>query len=99
MDGEINKQDDVARPETARSSISPKQLPPTKRLDMVVPPPVPEKDTPPALQRPMTGSSKRLSFTTMSSAQKRKIKYGQGKYASVELVPQPSDDLEDPLVR
>jgi hypothetical protein len=46
--------------------------------------------------RPMTASSKRLSFASTSS--KRTIRYGQGKFAGVELVPQPSDDPEDPLV-
>lgn len=29
----------------------------------------------------------------------RRIKYGQGKFGNVELVPQPSDDPDDPLVR
>lgn len=29
----------------------------------------------------------------------RQIKYGRGKYADVELMPQPSEDPEDPLVR
>ncbi|EPE06414.1 major facilitator superfamily transporter [Ophiostoma piceae UAMH 11346] len=46
--------------------------------------------------RPMTASTKRLSFSSLSST-RRPIKYGKGKYAGVELVPQPSDDSEDPL--
>ncbi|KAK8868484.1 major facilitator superfamily transporter [Apiospora arundinis] len=45
--------------------------------------------------RPMTASTKRLSLTSWVS--KRSIKYGAGKFARVELVPQPSDDPEDPL--
>jgi len=48
-------------------------------------------------RRPMTSSSKRLSFTSMSTS-RRPIKYGKGKHARTELVPQPSDDLDDPLV-
>jgi len=47
-------------------------------------------------QRPMTASTKRLSLTSWVS--KRSIKYGAGRFARVELVPQPSDDPEDPLV-
>lgn len=46
--------------------------------------------------RPMTGSTKRLSLTSWVS--KRSIKYGTGRFARVELIPQPSDDPEDPLV-
>jgi hypothetical protein len=46
--------------------------------------------------RPMTASTKRLSFTSIDP--KRKLKYGTGKYAMVELSPQPSDDPNDPLV-
>ena len=42
------------------------------------------------------GSTKRLSWTSIAS--RRPIKYGQGKYSRVELVPQPSDDPDDPLV-
>ncbi|KAK3306772.1 major facilitator superfamily domain-containing protein [Chaetomium strumarium] len=45
--------------------------------------------------RTFPGSTKRLSWTTIAS--KRRIKYGQGKYGRVELVPQPSDDPDDPL--
>jgi hypothetical protein len=40
-------------------------------------------------------SSKRLSW--ISDGSKKPIKYGQGKYGRVELVPQPSDDPDDPL--
>lgn len=47
-----------------------------------------EHDIPP---RSMTSSS-------LSNYQKS-IKYGRGKYSHVELVPQPSDDPDDPLVR
>ncbi|KAK3688261.1 major facilitator superfamily domain-containing protein [Podospora appendiculata] len=42
------------------------------------------------------GSSKRLSWGTMASS-RRPIKFGEGKYINVELVPQPSDDPDDPL--
>ncbi|ORY58121.1 major facilitator superfamily domain-containing protein [Pseudomassariella vexata] len=45
--------------------------------------------------RPMTASTKRLSFSKLSS--ERTIKYGSGKHAHVELVPQPSEDATDPL--
>lgn len=48
--------------------------------------------------RPMTSSSKRLSWNSISTSKRRPIKYGSGKYAMTELVPQPSDDPEDPLV-
>ncbi|KAK4222956.1 MFS general substrate transporter, partial [Podospora fimiseda] len=41
------------------------------------------------------GSSKRMSWT--STVVNRRIKYGQGKFGSIELVPQPSDDPDDPL--
>ncbi|KAI1843881.1 hypothetical protein JX265_003777 [Neoarthrinium moseri] len=55
-------------------------------------PPRPISKDPP---RPMTASTKRLSFSSIAS--KRTIKYGNGKYSGVELAPQPSDDSEDPL--
>lgn len=29
----------------------------------------------------------------------KSVKYGKGKYFDVELIPQPSDDPDDPLVR
>ena len=48
--------------------------------------------------RPVTASTKRLSFASLSST-RRPIKYGKGKHSRVELVPQPSDDGDDPLVR
>ncbi|KAK4125609.1 MFS general substrate transporter [Parathielavia appendiculata] len=41
------------------------------------------------------GSSKRLSWTSIT---RRPIKYGQGRYGRVELVPQPSDNPDDPLL-
>ncbi|KAL1840239.1 hypothetical protein VTJ49DRAFT_670 [Mycothermus thermophilus] len=43
----------------------------------------------------LAGSSKRLSWTTLAS--RRQVKYAQGKFGRVELVPQPSDDPDDPL--
>lgn len=97
MESNFGKQPDVSRPETVLL-LSWKKPNPIQRFDMSVPPPVPEKDTPPTFQRPMTGASNSLSFTTVSLVQKRKLKYDEGKYASVELVPQPSDDADDPLV-
>ncbi|KAL0933466.1 cycloheximide resistance [Colletotrichum truncatum] len=56
------------------------------------PPPPPPKEN---VLRPMTSSTKRLSFSTTTS--QRKIKYGTGKHAQTELSPQPTDDLDDPL--
>lgn len=52
------------------------------------------KATPPP---PMTNSSRRLSFGSFSSHHKP-VKHGRGRYSDVELVPQPSDDPDDPLV-
>lgn len=42
-------------------------------------------------------SSNRLSAGSWTTTQKS-VKYGRGKHSDVELVPQPSDDPEDPLV-
>lgn len=39
-----------------------------------------------------------MTSSSLSNSQKP-IKYGCGKYSHVELVPQPSDDPDDPLVR
>ncbi|KAK4663549.1 hypothetical protein QC763_609380 [Podospora pseudopauciseta] len=47
-----------------------------------------------------TDSKPRMSWTSTAASSlnvRRRIKYGQGKYSSVELVPQPSDDPDDPL--
>lgn len=44
----------------------------------------------------MTTSSRSLSFGSISSHHKA-IKYGKGKHSDVELIPQPSDDSDDPL--
>lgn len=56
--------------------------------------------------RPSTSRSNRsqlkTSYTTYSASTTGKggrIKYGRGKFATTELIPQPSDDPEDPLVR
>lgn len=57
-------------------------------------PPRPVSKDPPRL---LTTSTKRLSLASIFS--RRSIKYGTGKHAGVELVPQPSDDPDDPLVR
>ncbi|KAI1635074.1 hypothetical protein F4809DRAFT_473698 [Biscogniauxia mediterranea] len=53
-------------------------------------PPMPD-DSP----RPMTASTKRLSFS--SAGVERGLKYGKGKHSGIELSPQPSDDPQDPL--
>jgi hypothetical protein len=42
------------------------------------------------------GSTMRLSWASIAS--RRPIKYAEGKHTRVELVPQPSDDPDDPLV-
>ncbi|RYP62647.1 hypothetical protein DL771_009640 [Monosporascus sp. 5C6A] len=59
-------------------------------------PPPPLYKNPP---RPFTASTNAVSFSvSLSSAEsKRTIKYGTGKFSTVELSPQPSDDPEDPL--
>lgn len=44
----------------------------------------------------MTASTKRLTFSRFEK--KRPIKYGVWKDKEIELVPQPSDNSEDPLV-
>lgn len=46
----------------------------------------------------MTGSTKKPSLTSISWRPYKPIKYGSGRFSHVELVPQPSDDLQDPLV-
>lgn len=46
--------------------------------------------------RPTTASTRRPSFVSVDP--KRSLKYGVGKYATVELSPQPSEDPNDPLV-
>ncbi|KAI1497480.1 hypothetical protein F5X99DRAFT_363146 [Biscogniauxia marginata] len=71
--------------------------------DNVIPPPFgrpmtptrPTRPMPNDPPRPMTASTKRLSFS--SSAAERGIKYGTGKDAGIELSPRPSDDPQDPL--
>ncbi|KAK8051022.1 hypothetical protein PG993_002407 [Apiospora rasikravindrae] len=66
------------------------KLPMSKTTDRPPPRPLSKDD-----YRPLTASSKRLSLTSWVS--KRSIKYGSGRFSRVELVPQPSDDPEDPL--
>lgn len=58
-----------------------------------VKPPRPISKDPP---RPMTASTKRLTVTRYDKP--RPVKFGTGKDGDIELVPQPSDDSEDPLV-
>lgn len=91
-------------PQTPKPTAqNPMPLPFQKPAQVVIekPPPVPEKDD--ALSssassiRPMTRSTNRLSFTTMYSMRTKNIKFGRGKNSKVELIPQPSDDPDDPL--
>ncbi|KAK0391320.1 hypothetical protein NLU13_0821 [Sarocladium strictum] len=91
-------------PTTPKSTVqSPRSIhkPAAARLSTDRPPAVPEKDYAPSSSassiRPMTKSTNRLSFSTMNSMRKRHIKFGTGKHAKVELIPQPSDDPDDPL--
>ncbi|KAM7183744.1 MFS general substrate transporter [Naviculisporaceae sp. PSN 640] len=91
------------RPSTSSSAVAAPKRPPPSR-----PPPLrpqaPLRMNPPT--RPGTAASqasvkfatstKRLSLGSLESS-RRPIKYGQGKYRNVELIPQPSDDPDDPL--
>ncbi|KAI0165933.1 hypothetical protein GGR57DRAFT_489375 [Xylariaceae sp. FL1272] len=45
--------------------------------------------------RPATASTKRTSFTSVDP--KRNLKRGTGRYSTIVLCPQPSDDANDPL--
>lgn len=93
-----------SRPGTARSDGSvtslATRLPPLAPVPSHTAPrpvPVPFRGNPagaPAMTIPT--STKRLSFSSLETS-KRPIKFGKGKYTSVELVPQPSDDPDDPL--
>ncbi|KAI1339476.1 hypothetical protein F5Y15DRAFT_415880 [Xylariaceae sp. FL0016] len=78
---------------TPASSGSGEELPMPFGITMkATRPPRPISKDPP---RPMTASTKRLSFSSVEP--QRRLKYGNGKYANVELSPQPSEDPEDPL--
>lgn len=71
------------------------------RVASLPPPPVPPKDdgyTPSTVStRPNTGTTRRFSHSTAIS--RRTIKYATwGRFAGMELSPQPSDDADDPLV-
>jgi len=77
----------VARPPSIHSPKSPVASFTTRASNMSSP-------TSPV---PMTTSTRSLSFGSFASHQKP-IKYGKGRHSDVELVPQPSDDPEDPLV-
>ncbi|OHE96898.1 major facilitator superfamily transporter, partial [Colletotrichum orchidophilum] len=79
---------DLAQPEGSHTA-SEKAM---RRMSFERPPPPPPKDDPP---RPITSSTKRLSFST--TVTQRKIKYGTGKHSKTELSPQPNDDPDDPL--
>ncbi len=97
---------------TARPSETPRVPPPTRRPPLrpqgplsMNPPTRPgtaaSQGTASQASAPATivrfpGSTKRLSWTSIAS--RRPTKFGQGKFGRVELVPQPSDDPDDPLV-
>ncbi|KAL8382082.1 hypothetical protein RB595_006053 [Gaeumannomyces hyphopodioides] len=91
-----------SRPGTARSDTSAASLP--TRLPQLAPIPsvpaprlAPLRGNPAAIpEATIPRSTKRLSFSSLETS-KRLIKFGKGKYAKVELVPQPSDDPDDPL--
>lgn len=46
-----------------------------------------------------TGSYQTQPHTAYSAGGSGRTKYGRGKHAATELIPQPSDDPQDPLVR
>ncbi|KAM3445383.1 hypothetical protein NHJ13734_000510 [Beauveria thailandica] len=46
---------------------------------------------------PGSPSSHTRKFSVDTCSTQKSIKYGKGKYADVELMPQPSDDADDPL--
>ncbi|KAI1142045.1 MFS general substrate transporter [Hypoxylon sp. FL0543] len=88
-------------PEALVSTRRPEQLvnPATNRITKKQPPRPLSKDWP----RPATSATTATTATTATAASysttgsRRTIKYGTGKYADVELSPQPSEDPEDPL--
>ncbi|CAK7206615.1 hypothetical protein SEUCBS139899_009415 [Sporothrix eucalyptigena] len=101
--------DKETSPSSTTSTSPPTLVPPTAPLPP--PPAAAPAGAPPRYQppkplplrvsmlqdyRPTTSSTKRLSFSSLSTT-RRPIKYGTGKHARVELVPQPSDDAADPL--
>ncbi|KAK8128607.1 MFS-type transporter [Apiospora sp. TS-2023a] len=91
----------MASSRRASSTAHPGTLVGSEEKDVITPLPMGKSaDWPPRPlskddYRPMTASTKRLSLTSWVS--KRSIKYGTGRFARVELIPQPSDDPEDPL--
>ncbi|POR35578.1 Major facilitator superfamily domain, general substrate transporter [Tolypocladium paradoxum] len=89
MDWDINRPVAVTRP---ASIYSPE--PPARSLSMGSTG-SDGKATPPS-PPPLTSPSRRLSFGSFSSHH-RTVKHGRGRYSDVELVPQPSDDPDDPL--
>ncbi|GJD00610.1 major facilitator superfamily transporter [Colletotrichum higginsianum] len=89
MEKDVEKAEvEVAKPK--ESHAAPEQT--ARRISLTKPPPTPPKDDG---YRPMTSSTKRLSFSTTMSP--RRIKYGTGKHSKTELSPQPTDDPDDPL--
>lgn len=67
------------------------------RTASLPPPPVPPKDEGYRPNTASTGATRRLSLSTEKSP--RSIKYATwGRFAGMELSPQPSDDADDPLV-
>ncbi|KFA48685.1 hypothetical protein S40293_08510 [Stachybotrys chartarum IBT 40293] len=65
------------------------------------PPPVPRKDDKPYPGSPPPPTLPPVElprpYTAVSDASERTLKFGTGKHAQVELIPQPSDSPDDPL--
>ena len=83
-----------APPIPQRESVS--KRPPSIEIQ----PPTPRDAVYPVIStgsRPLTISSSSLSIADVDKA--RRVKFAEGKHAAIELVPQPSDDPSDPLVR
>ncbi|KAF4839775.1 putative MFS-type transporter [Colletotrichum siamense] len=94
MEKDVEKGDgEVARPRESHLAVHPGNRVSLARVSIggPPPPPPPKEDVP----RPMTSSTRRLSFSTTYS--ERKIKYGTGRHSQTELSPQPTDDPDDPL--
>ncbi|KAI0873566.1 hypothetical protein GGS24DRAFT_385303 [Hypoxylon argillaceum] len=95
MASEIRK--NTPTPEAGPKTLSPAVGGPEKGLPLPFGIPAMSSLRPPSLaeQRPTTASTRRMSFTSIDP--KRNLKYGVGKYSTVELSPQPSEDPNDPL--
>ncbi|KAI0508783.1 hypothetical protein F5B22DRAFT_619607 [Xylaria bambusicola] len=86
-----------AMAEEAESNVSPlrSDLENDKPLPLRLLRTTPAKRTSGDESRPSTASTRRHSFVSIDP--KRNLKYGTGKYAAMELSPQPSEDPNDPL--